>query len=121
MGENRISEFEPSPCSHPGNGFAAPCGDSWPSPFINDLGEPADSLHQIIDGKLVKYIDVPGDMEKVIVGNGDTEHRRYSAGRLTKNGRNLLCYSDGSDKWSHSDVTQWSKWRRPTTEELEES
>ena len=75
-----------------------------------------DSLHQIIDGKLVKYVDVPGDGEKVIVG-ALCEERRYSAGKLTKDGR-LLCYSNG-DKWiSSGRTTGWYDWRRPTPEEL---
>jgi len=73
-----------------------------------------DSLHQIIDGKLVKYIDVPGDKEKVIVGAN--QYRRYSSGKLDGDGR-LLCYTAG-DKWSpDGERTGWYTWRRPTPEE----
>jgi len=78
-------------------------------------GDWKDSLHQIISGKLVKYVDVPGDGEKVIVGTGT---RRYSTGRLDENGW-LLCYNS-ADKWiSKGKTTAWANWRRPTPEELE--
>ena len=77
-------------------------------------GDWKDSLHQIIDGKLVKYVDVPGDGEKVIVG--PSNYRRYSSGQLTDDGR-LLCYTSG-DKWSSGgERTGWNTWRRPTPEE----
>jgi len=90
--------------------------------FDIDLGEPADSLHQIIGGKLVKYVDVPADGERVIVWHDDSKKlRRYSAGGLDHD-RWLTCYSDGMDKWSsRGETTQWKNWRRPTPEELEES
>ena len=84
---------------------------------IPDLGTPADSLHQIINGKLVKYVDIPSDGEKVIVGPGG--ERAYSCGVLTGLGC-LKCYANGTDKWASSgEWTGWSVWRRPTQEELE--
>jgi len=87
-------------------------------PFNADLGNWRDSLHQIIDGKLVKYVDIPGDGEKVIVGSG--EYRRYSTGRLDKDGC-LICYENSGDKWSSFGRTAyWDAWRRPTPEELAE-
>ena len=80
-------------------------------------GDWKDSLHQIISGKLVKYVDVPGDGEKVIVG--PCNRKRYSAGRLNKEGH-LLCYN-GGDKWTSGGATSmWTTWRRPTPEELAE-
>jgi len=79
-------------------------------------GDWKDSLHQIIDGKLVKF-DVPGDGERVIVG--PCNRKRYSAGRLNKEGH-LLCYN-GGDKWTSGGATSmWTTWRRPTPEELAE-
>ena len=85
--------------------------------FTVDLGAPADSLHQIISGKLVKYVDVPGDGERVIVGRNNI--KRYSAGRLNDYGQ-LVCYQYGADKWSCGGlVRSWEEWRRPTPEELE--
>ena len=89
------------------------CGlDAFDIPKYN--GDFKDSLHQIIDGKLVKYIDVPGDKEKVIVGAN--QYRRYSSGKLDGDGR-LLCYTAG-DKWSSDgERTGWYTWRRPTPEE----
>ena len=89
--------------------------------FDIDLGAPADSLHQIIDGKLVKYVDVPGDGEKVIVCSYGDEHRRYSTGEAG-DGDRLICYSDGTDKWTSGGKTNsWTNWRSPTPEELEDS
>jgi len=86
--------------------------------FTVDLGAPADSLHQIIDGRLVKYIDIPADGERVIVG-GDNR-RRYSAGRMSDDGA-LFCYINGGDKWGTGGETSlWYTWRRPTPEELAE-
>ena len=79
-------------------------------------GDWKDSLHQIIEGRLVKYIDIPADGEKVIVGVDG--YRRYSTGRLGEAGW-LLCYNSG-DKWTSCGATiPWKTWRRPTPEELE--
>jgi len=89
--------------------------DAFDIPMHN--GDWKDSLHQIISGKLVKYVDIPADGEKVIVGTGS---RRYSTGRLDENGW-LLCYN-AADKWiSKGKTTAWVNWRRPTPEEAEES
>ena len=92
------------------------------SQFFGEItfpGDWKDSLHQIISGKLVKYVDVPGDGEKVIVQFGPQGRRRYSAGEINKNDC-LLCY-DGGDKWtSGGKLCGWEHWRRPTPEELAE-
>lgn len=95
-------------------------GEDLSFPFTNDLGEPADSLHQIIDGKLVKYVDIPADGEKVIVWACPTyPNRRYSAGEIDEEGE-LVCYGNGRDKWTTNgeSLISWKNWRRPTAEEL---
>ena len=61
--------------------------------FDLDLGEPADSLHQIIDGKFVKaHRNIPAKMAKVIVWreDGGQEENRYSVGKLNGMGHLLL-------------------------------
>ena len=96
-----------------GDGGAGCTLDAFDIPMHN--GGWKDSLHRIIDGRLVKYVDVPGDGEKVIVGVD--QKRRYSAGRLSFDGA-LMCYSHGADGWSaQGDVSAWPIWRRPTREE----
>ena len=62
--------------------------------------------------------DIPADGEPVIVWNDDFKYRRYSAGELGC-GERLLCYGDGSTRWSSDGkVIGWLCWRRPTQEEL---
>ena len=90
------------------------------SQFFGEItfpGDWKDSLHQIIEGCLVKYIDIPSEGERVIVGRNNI--KRYSAGRLNDYGQ-LVCYQYGADKWSCGGlVRSWEEWRRPTPEELE--
>ena len=90
------------------------------SQFFGEItfpGDWKDSLHQIIEGRLVKYIDTPADGEKVIVGT--CNRKRYSSGRINEEGH-LLCYN-GGDKWTSDGATsRWTTWRRPTPEELAE-
>ena len=90
------------------------------SQFFGEItfpGDWKDSLHQIIEGCLVKYIDIPSEGERVIVGAN--QYRRYSSGKLGGDG-SLLCYIAG-DKWSSDgEMTGWYTWRRPTPEELAE-
>jgi len=81
------------------------------------LGEPSESLHRVIDGRLVKYVDVPEDGCPVIVSGA---LRRYSAGELDEFG-NLVCYADGRTKWASHGITnrpRYSVFRRATPEEL---
>jgi hypothetical protein len=77
-----------------------------------------DSLHRIINGELVKHVDLKVD-DKVMVRNcgGDWHKRYYShnndAGRT-------YCYADGTTSWTHgnSGPVPWDEWRLPTPEEL---
>ena len=79
-----------------------------------------DSLHEIKDGKLVKYVDIPADGERVIVREGGMDFRRYSSGQISPTG-SLAVYCDGADRWtSKGEISFWKNWRRPTSEELEE-
>lgn len=78
-----------------------------------------DSLHEIRNGRLVKYVDIPADGEPVWVRNhlADEWLRRVSAGKLK--GGELICYADGYTAWTaEGDVSWWQHWRRPTQEEL---
>jgi len=77
INKKRVSVTRPKPYTERDLGFFSE-GDNADLPIVNDLGEPPDSLHQIIDGRLVKYVDVPEDGCPVIVGSKVFE-RRYSA------------------------------------------
>jgi hypothetical protein len=93
------------------------------SAFLEGLDiEPKDSLHRVIDGEAIKYVDIPADGEPVMVAYSiDSQwYRKYSCGRLDTDG-NLLCYLYGATNWSgkYSHKGSWSVWRRPTKEELE--
>lgn len=93
--------------------------------IANDLGPWRESLHQIIDNKLVKYVDIPAKDEPVLVWNEEGDHcqrRRYSTGEVNSVGE-LQCYDYGRTSWSDDGDTNsgnWKYWRRPTPAELED-
>lgn len=118
MGRKYVSENKPTAIG--ANGFLAAGRDYEEAPWLPDLDLPKESLHQIIDGKLVKCQWVPEDNEPVMVKEteGDEWRRRYSTGRVEDG--ELICYWDGKTKWSAGpeDVFNFPIWRKPTEEEL---
>lgn len=115
-GNKFVSENEPAPIGAAGF-FAATRYDM--ASYLPDLGSPEESLHQIINGKLVKYQWVPGDNEPVMVRRPDEIDwfRYYSAGEVKEGW--LVCYPEGTTKWSNTGCrTCWKHRRKPTEEEL---
>lgn len=72
-----------------------------------------DSLHQIIEGELVKPLKVD---DKVMVRDNCIVWRPRYFSHFS--GKHIQCFADGRTSWSAKDTTLWDEWRLPTEEEL---
>jgi hypothetical protein len=91
------------------------------SNFLEDLAEISgwkDSLHQIIDGELVKHIELKVD-DKVMVRDSANNFFKRAYFSHFEDGM-IACFQCGGTSWSCTpdEVATWGKWRLPTEEEL---
>jgi len=93
--------------------------------FLTDLPKISDwkeSLHQIIDGELVKHIDLKVDDKVMVANRKDVIWYRRRFYRFEPSG-NISCFPDGQDSWTATRIGRWvflqefEKWRLPTEEE----
>jgi len=100
--------------------YASGCEYLQDVELLPDLGSPKESLHQIINGRLVKCQWIPENDERVMVRDceGMRWLPRYSAGRVG-NGY-IICHPNGQSSWTSDKpgTTRWAFWRKPTEEEL---
>jgi hypothetical protein len=100
--------------------YAKGCHDV--SNFLEDLAEISDwkdSLHEIVNGELVKHIELKVDDKVMVKLKGGEWKKRYFK-EFGPHG-DIRTFIEGSTSWScptgHAWMS-WGEWRLPTEEEL---
>ena len=74
-----------------------------------------DSLHQIIDGELVKFHDLKVDDKILVRDNEYQEWKKRHFSHFLASG-NIAAFNEGTTSFTSDSWCDWKEWRRPENE-----
>ena len=91
----------------------------WAKGFeMPEVSDWKDSLHQIVNGELIKHVVLKIDDRVMVRDKGGRWRKRYFS-RVSVSGR-ILTFGSGATSWNKEQEDEdWDEWRLPTEDELE--